>query len=376
MIFVLPACTGDDAREFANAPAQTSGITDTEIGTTPKIIPAPEIPLPAQSNSLGYSGGNVNSTSSGLMADDGIYVYYRSESDGWMLYKAKYDGTEKEKLSDDSPCYINVIGNWVYYANYKEYFSIYRMRTDGTGREQLSSAYCAGLYVTDKIVVAELRGDNNEMEIWSMNLDGSGSELLISGAMLAYFYNNCIYYTPSPDWTLWKYDLRNGENVRLTDVYAANVSVDESGVYYWSVNDNSYNRIAPDNTETILVTNGDRFNYCNGGVYYMKNGYNNYNYYRYDVAAARNEAITNFTGEIFDGSGKIIEGIGIYNMEDLPSDPQGDEIFLNDNATSVYFLGDKIYFRGVLRDSLLQTRGRRVDCLFTINEIGVMVVWD
>jgi hypothetical protein len=150
-----------------------------------------------------------------------------------------------------------------------------------------------------------------------------------------------------------------------------------NGVYYWSVDEDVYNRLTPDGKdETALIVNGDRFNYCDGSVYYMKLGYNNYNFYRYDVATGSEEPITAFTGEIFDGKGTIIEGVDIYHREDLPSDPEGDESFFDDNATCAFILQSKPYLRGSLRACLLLTGGARVDCLFASDAVGNTIVWD
>ena len=57
---------------------------------------------------LGFEGGNLNA--GGLMCGDGNgWVYYRSESDYWCLYKAKFDGSGKIKLSDGCPQNIDVL---------------------------------------------------------------------------------------------------------------------------------------------------------------------------------------------------------------------------------------------------------------------------
>lgn len=59
-----------------------------------------ETPPVARTEGNGYLAGNIGL--GGLMAGDSEgSVYYRSESDHWALYKAKLDGSEKLKLSDD-----------------------------------------------------------------------------------------------------------------------------------------------------------------------------------------------------------------------------------------------------------------------------------
>ena len=63
---------------------------------------------------LGFSGANIGQ--GGLMAGDGEWVYYRSETD-WGLYKARTDGSEQAQLlpaEDYAPSSINVLGGWVF----------------------------------------------------------------------------------------------------------------------------------------------------------------------------------------------------------------------------------------------------------------------
>ncbi|GHU49644.1 hypothetical protein FACS1894127_3370 [Clostridia bacterium] len=373
-IIVLTACNSNELPSVSDA-EQTPDTIETP---SDKNTPPPRMSRLSpdeKPDALGYRGGNLGN--GGLMADGGDgYVYYRSEADGWALYKAKYDGADKQKLSDEIPAGINVFDGWVYYTNYAENFPIYRIRTDGTGKQKLNTAYCAELYVTEKFIFAELCGDRNEREIYQINLDGSNATLLLRDVRLNYYYDNCIYYTLPPVFSLWKYDLQSGDRTQLTDVYSHYISVDDSGVYYWDVNNGSYNQIKTDGTENALVIGGDHFNYCDGSVYYMKLGYDNYNYYRYDVATRLDKPITKFTGEIFDGSGKMVEGANIYSLENFPSDPQSGDSFFNDGATNVYILGGRPYLRGSLRECILQTAGHRFDCLFTVDESGATVIYD
>lgn len=330
---------------------------------------------PAKGEKLGYAGCNLGA-GGGLMAlgDDG-YIYYRSESDHWALYKARPDGTGKQKLSDDKPSNINVLDGWVYYTNFAEDFALYRLRTDGTGRQKLHQSYCSDLYVTENLVIAGIRNGQDRPEIITMAHDGTGVTGLIQNAKLKYYYDGFVYYT-DPNLYLWKYNLQSGEHAQLTDAYSTYVAVDDSGVYYWRPDENSFNHIAPDGSEHVLLKNGDFYNYCDGAVYYMKLGYHNYNFFRCDTATGQEEQLTGFTGELWNLQGEIMEGVNIYNPGNLFDDPEGDELYFTDNATSVYILGGKPYFRGTLRRCLLETEGWRVDCLFTMTEENKTVLWD
>ena len=73
---------------------------------------------------MGFTGANIGQ--GGLMAGDGEWVYYRSESD-WGLYRARTDGSEQTQLlppEDYAPSSINVLGDWVYFSNFRDGFSL------------------------------------------------------------------------------------------------------------------------------------------------------------------------------------------------------------------------------------------------------------
>lgn len=345
--------------------------TDTDTQAGPPPASETEETLPNEEK-LGYTGGNLGA--GGLMAcgEDG-YIYYRSEADHWALYKARPDGTEKQKLTDDKASNINVMDGWVYYTNFADDFSLYRQKSDGTGRQKLSPAYCSELYVTEKQIIAGIRNGQNGREIITMRHDGSNVTTILPEAALKYYYDGFVYYTDG-NLFLWKYNLDTGEHTQLTDVYSTYISVDDSGVYYWRPDENAFHHIAPDGNDRLLIKNGDCYNYCDGNVYYMKLGYDNYNFFRYDTRTGSEEQLTAFTGQLWNSRGEIMEGVNIYNPGDLFDDD--DELYFSDNATSVYILDGRPFFRGTLRQCLLETDGTRVDCLFTVDDEQKTVVWD
>ena len=91
----------------------------------------------SEAERLGFAGANVGQ--GGLMAGDGEWVYFRSESD-WGLYRARTDGSEQTQLlppEDYAPSSINALGGWVYFSNFRDGFSLWRVRTDGSEAEKL-----------------------------------------------------------------------------------------------------------------------------------------------------------------------------------------------------------------------------------------------
>lgn len=202
--------------------------------------------------------------------DDG-YIYYRSESTGdnfWTLCRAKPDGSEKKKLSGCGPENINVLNGWVYFLDYKDNFSIKKVRTDGTGETKLIEGYCSNLYVAESGLYFDKRDESNTPQTYRAGLDGSNLTKLVPDAAVAYYYKNKLYFSDVTK--LGVYDIASGEGKILKQTYVHNVSVDDSGIYYWAVDEGEYRRMDLDGgNEEPIYKGGDYFNYCDGNLYFM-----------------------------------------------------------------------------------------------------------
>ena len=313
---------------------------------------------------VGFSGGNVGE--GGLMCGDNEgNVYYRSEADHWCLYKAKLDGSQKQRLSDDAPCDINVLDGWVYYANYRDGFSIYRIKTDGTSRGQLKSGYCGDLYVVGDHIYYDVRDEVNTSHIHRMDVDGSNDKLLVSEADLKYYYDGCLYYTNGRLF-LCKYTLETGTSVQLNDKYSHYVTVDQSGVFCWYPDENPFVHMNYEggDSKVILSGGGDYFNVCDNYVYYMKYG-GNYDYYRLSLETGEKVQLSSFMAGLFDEKGNIIAN---------PDAVSEDDHVFHEGGVGNFVIGGYAFVRGTLRESLLQNG--RLDCLIRLDGPGNMRLWD
>ena len=173
------------------------------------------------------------------MAGDGNgWVFYRSEADGWKLYKAKLDGTEKTLLCEDSPCDINVLDERIYYSNYQDNFSLYRIRKDGTGHQKLIDGYCRNMYVADSGIYFDMRDKNNSAHVYHMELAGSEPILVVPNIQAAAYFDGTLYCRSTNK--LIAYDTKTGNTTDICNKYTHNVSVDETDIYYWSVDENTF----------------------------------------------------------------------------------------------------------------------------------------
>lgn len=329
-------------------------VAEDQVETSPAVA--------AEGN--GFLAGNIGL--GGLMAGDlDGKVYYRSESDHWALYKANKDGTEKIKLSDDRISNINVLGEWIYYTNFDDNFSLYKIRTDGSDRQRLLEGYCSGLYVTGDMMYFDRRDDTNMSHVYSMKTDGSGLEKIVPEASMAYYHDEAVYYISKDGLNLWQLDLETDESKELTDKYSAYVVVDDTGIYYWSVNEGTYNHMDLDGSvDSVVLRGGDYYNTSADKVYYIKSG-DNYDVFELNLNTETEIRLSTFSSEVFDEHGKAIEDLTTLSKDDFS---------FQEGAAFIYIIEDMVFSRGTLVESLAMSGN--VDCLMYFDEAGSAKYWD
>lgn len=328
----------------------------------------------------GFENGNL--AAGGLMCgDENGWVYYRSEADHWNLYKAKIDGTEKTKICDDTPAYINVLDDWIYYSNFNDGFSIYRIRTDGNNREKLIDGYCGNLHVTSEKLYFDLRNENNAPQIYSADLDGSNKNLIAENLYVAAYYDGILYCRDIK--SLYAVNAVTGTTDKIFVGYTHNIAVDDSGIYFWAVDDRTYCRIDNNGNKTILHDGGDFFTYANGKLYYWGCGGDNFDYdciYCLDTVSNQTKTVLSLSPQYFDAAGNDL-GITIRDLRDGVVTP--DESMINpqdgvfkgfrESVDYTYVIDGCAFSRGAMRDSLLQTG--KLDCWIQCNDVEGNV-WD
>lgn len=312
----------------------------------------------------GFLAGNIGL--GGLMAGDtNGNVYYRSESDHWTLYKAKINGTEKLRLSEDRVSNINVLGEWIYYTNFDDDFSVYKIKTDGTDRQRITEGYCSNLYVVDDKIYFDMRDENNIAHVYSMNLNGDKLNKIIPEASMAYYYNEVLYYIANDGLNLWQLDLMTNEHKKINEEYSAYVIVDETGIYYWSVNEGTFIHMNLDgDDEKVVITGGDYYNKSGNHIYYVKAS-GNYDMYEYDIVTETETRLSTFSSEVYDENGEVIEDLTSLSIDDFS---------FREGAGFVYLIEDEVFSRGTLLESL--SMSGKVDCLMHFDGEGNAKYWD
>ena len=341
-----------EAAQEAQSPA--------EAGTPVQETDEPG-PMDAASERLGFAGANVGQ--GGLMAGDGEWVYYRSETD-WGLYRARTDGSERTQLlppEDYAPHSINVLGNWAYFSNFRDGFSLWRVRTDGSDAEKLVDGYCYTFLVTERGIYFDCRDENNGMRTFHAELDGSAQTLLYEGCTPDAYYAGKLYLYDFRSGTLYAYNTEAEEREILFEgkYDAAYFSVDDTGVYFWD-DMCDYCHLDPETKEITVLHQGpigDYFNYYDGTIYYVAYGGENYDYdccYAMDVKTGEQKAILSLSPEMYDAFGEPI-GItqveyraGNYDADSIPTNEEGWPMVLNELVDGLYVVNGQVFACGRL----------------------------
>jgi hypothetical protein len=247
---------------------------------------------------LGAHSGNISN--GGLVGGGDGWVYYRSEADHWRLYKARHDGSERQKLCDDIPSNINVINGYVYYSNYGYGDCLFRIRTDGTEREQITEHRATSVTVVGDTIYYISYGDDGLHLPYKVKVDGTGHALIaeiVASSMVTdgrYLY---ITHKPSAQdtFSLYRMNLDGSNLVRLNNVYSHYPILIGNQIYYWNVDDGRLFQMGKDGLNNKAVTNArvDVIN-GNGSFLFYQDAADNYNVYRIRLDGSDKKKITEF----------------------------------------------------------------------------------
>ena len=180
---------------------------------------------------VGISNNNISSI--GNAAYDGEYYYIGAISSPWNddlynegIWRISSDGTKTERLSDDKPIYINIIGDYIYYIkqarnNQTLLGSIVRMKKDGSDRQMLldGNNTIKMLVIGDWIYFIK----NDDRSICKITTKGEKLTKIVDGNCNRLQYKDSwLYYTTydeeSETSTLYKININTCKNpIKLTE---------------------------------------------------------------------------------------------------------------------------------------------------------------
>jgi hypothetical protein len=229
----------------------------------------------------------------GQLAVKDKWVYMnplRSSGGSHSLVKTKVDGSDWTKLSDDHAMSINVVEEWLYYITTEasKPNAIYKIRTDGTSRTLVSQAAAGRLWVWDGwMYYLQLVEQHNETGgtyripagIFRMKTDGSSEQKLLADSEVydLFLHGERIYFrtTEGGHQKLYTMNLDGSGQEMLRNDVTGFIIVDD-WIYY--VRDHKQLRkMSQDGSVDIPLYESDKpqllsMTYRDGWVYYVHGG--------------------------------------------------------------------------------------------------------
>ena len=143
------------------------------------------------------------------------YYYFRSQTENYSLCCTKGAGMPVEVIADQIPGSIYVRENMVYFTNVSDGRTLYCVGTDGSGLKKLSDFPMQELIVLeDKVYFRSVydreydpfyqlteAAAEDDRYLYSMNLDGSGCELLVPRVCMEFMTDGeWLYYLVYEGW--------------------------------------------------------------------------------------------------------------------------------------------------------------------------------
>jgi hypothetical protein len=320
LMLVVTACSQSPATNPADDPSDNN-------------VPEPKAVV------LGNTPGNI--VNGGMMCGADGSVYFRSEADNWRLYKARPDGCEKQKVSDDMPSYLNVAEGWIYYSNFSDGHKLYKMKTDGTSRTKLTDCQVSDVNVINNHVYYVNWDNTDEKQInvlYRMDTGGQNNTVIDDGPCSSVITDGEFLYVTRPtgggDFSIFRMNLDGSDPVQLNSGHYSHFpNICGEYIFYWSVGENRLRRMQKDGSENVVVGNMP-VDYVNawGNHVYFSNAADRYNIYRIDTGGTTPEKLTDIPKDEPDLPGfspnniYVIDGYVYYRG--FHSEETGDALFV------------------------------------------------
>ena len=130
---------------------------------------------------------------------DGINIYYEDYLMKNSLRSVRIDGTNKTKITADTPMNILVDSEIIYYSNGGENNKLYKVSNNGEGRVKLNDFKSTNL-VLDSGYIFYINGSDFN-KIYKINIDGTNNIKVSDESFVKHFAiaGNFIYYSKETD---------------------------------------------------------------------------------------------------------------------------------------------------------------------------------
>ena len=241
----------------------TDGVTHHDPTTNPAVFdtnnsitdnPLPLGPEDSSATSVVYGNTAGNIINRGISAQNDGWIYFASGGEEKWLYKAHLDGSGVERLTDDDPKFINVVGGWVYYSNWSDWGHLYRIRIDGTDREKVVNERAYYIQRADNWIYyinKYYMYDDMPTHLYKIRPDGSGRTRIIDDNVNEFnVVGNWVYYIHKTEGVIYRVKTDGTGQTKLNSSFA-------EGTYDWNT--------------TCLVVDGEWLYHCSeNGLYKMR----------------------------------------------------------------------------------------------------------
>ncbi|MBD5546651.1 MAG: DUF5050 domain-containing protein [Lachnospiraceae bacterium] len=230
---------------------------------------------------------NLNQGNNITYADG--YYYFRSQTENYSLCRTKGTGMPVEIVADQIPGSIYVREDQVYFINVSDSRTLYCVGTDGSGLKKLSDfpmqelvvledkIYFRSVYDREYDPFYQLTEDAAEDDryLYSMNLDGSGCELLIPKLCMEFMTDGeWIYYMVYEEgvgYVLYKSSLDGKEEEKILhkEDRIWDILPYQGDLYWVDVEREQLVRLDEQGEEEILASDVWRFTIARGQAYVM-----------------------------------------------------------------------------------------------------------
>lgn len=241
-----------------------------------------------------FNTTNVSGNTAGNLYNNGLFceyndkIYFSNAYDNGNIYVMNSNGTNIQKLYNDTASYINAAGKYIYYArnNLNEdtigaifrgnLFGVYRINSDGTNNLCLSDKPCGVVSLGNNKVFYQYYEAETALTLKSISIDGKNEEIVDKSAVKpACIQDGLMYYNNVKN----NFNLctLNIENNSVSEIYEGSCWLpiyDDGYVYFMDV-DNNYSlarvNLSTKEKESLNTGRVDTYNLYGDYIYYQEN---------------------------------------------------------------------------------------------------------
>lgn len=314
------------------------------------------------------------------IARKGDWLYFVAPYDphGWIiskLYRIKINGTGQTLIADDIPQKYNIkiSGEWIYYKSRSDHYNLYRVGLDGKDKSKLSNEIQVNYIINDNFIYYSSRRG-----LYRINPDGSAKIALDSedydktevSTVIGSVVDGWLYYTKgfyindSYNKVLYRIRLDGSDRMKIVGGIKTNWSegdyaIYEGHIYYTNnLDGGKLYRIKVDGTESTLISDDMDVRHIkvkDGWIYYHLFDTQGMYRYKIDVNGNYRTEVTYHEDILADSfvKGRNIAGDYLYysNLFDnrklykIGTNGQGNQLFFDqENCGWEEVTGDWLYF--------------------------------